>query len=396
MLTIQNTIPAVSQYANQDIGTVHTTKRNRGRERRLWHEPELKMASLGCCACPDKHMCGGLRMRAAFFDCLQFCCGEPKNCDRVCRNNPDFANRMREVGTFDLGNISHAPKLPFPSLPFMIPVFYNGSSRNVPVTCGVAALPLFKLLNRRTGALRFTSQEELCAEFCLNPDTTIMLTGIDRDEPIEYWWGLTETRRISIIRAMKAAGIAMVTVPNFSLFTDRPRQDNLHSIKRIGIVYEEFLREGVPAALHTNGRTETDFARWADFIIDRPEVTHLAYEFTTGTGWVGRQNQHAEWLAELAGAVKRPLHLIVRGGIDVLPILKDAFAGVSLLETSIFIKTMKRKRAYLKNNAELDWKSAPTEVGAPLDELFAANRDTVESWLCAQYAAQLPGARLTG
>ncbi len=55
-----------------------------------------------------------------------------------------------------------------------------------------------------------------------------------------------------------------------------------------------------PAALHINGRTETDFRRWTDYVASRKEITHLAYEFTTGTAWAGRREQHAAWLCEAA------------------------------------------------------------------------------------------------
>ena len=58
--------------------------------------------------------------------------------------------------------------------------------------------------------------------------------------------------------------------------------DDLHSIKRIALVRSEFLDEGLPAALHVNGQSEADFKRWTDFLVARPEVTDVAYEFITG------------------------------------------------------------------------------------------------------------------
>jgi len=58
--------------------------------------------------------------------------------------------------------------------------------------------------------------------------------------------------------------------------------DDLHSIKRIALVHSEFLDEGLPVTLHVNGRSEADFKRWTDFLVARPEVTDIAYEFTTG------------------------------------------------------------------------------------------------------------------
>jgi hypothetical protein len=54
----------------------------------------------------------------------------------------------------------------------------------------------------------------------------------------------------------------MATTPNYSLFVDRPRWDDLHAMKRIAIVHGEFLEAGMPGALHVNGRTDRDFERW--------------------------------------------------------------------------------------------------------------------------------------
>ena len=110
-------------------------------------------------------------------------------------------------------------------------------------------------------------------------------------------------------------------------------------------------------------------------------MTHVAYEFATGTGRAGRKEIHADWLAGLARAVGRPLHLIVRGGLDVLPVLAEAFAQVSVIETSIFMKTMKRRRAVIDETGILKWEPALTPAGAPLDTLLAENYRIVESWL---------------
>ena len=381
---------------NAELRPTGQPDRNPRRERRLWHEPERASSSLGCTACPDKQLCGGLRLKAAFFDCLQFCCGKPEDCDRVCRNHPDYADRVREVGTFELATVPRADVLAAPNLPRVVPVIYHRTARRGPPVSETVALPLYSLFDRRSGLPRYDSHASLCETFGIRPGSTIVLTGTGRDPPLERWWELGEERRRKIIRAMKAVGIKLVTTPNYSLFIDRPRWDDLHAIKRIAIIHEEFLREGMPAALHVNGRSETDFRRWATYLADRPEITHLAYEFTTGTRWAGRQEQHVQWLAELATVVGRPLHLVVRGGLDVIPVLASAFAGMTVLDTSIFMKTMKRQRAYAKTNAALGWNPSPTERGAPVDELFADNCQFVEAWIGGIIAAPTEGAQMIG
>lgn len=365
----------------RSLGDLQRNDRNRRRERRLWHDPDHATGSLGCNSCPDRAVCGGLRLKCSLFDCLEFCCRMPNECDRVCRNNPDFANRVREVGTFDFGTVRRAAVLATPAIPCVVPIVYHRAARHLPTASKAIALPLYRMFDRRDGVPRYRSRKALEDAFSFGRNTAVILTGTDRDRPLERWWALGENARIKIIRALKHAGIALVTTPNYSLFIDRPRWDDLHAMKRIAIVHEEFLRVGLPAALHINGRTEVDFRRWTEHVRARPEITHLAYEFTTGTRRAGRLKLHAAWLGELAASVGRPLHLVVRGGAEVIPNLLKAFSGVTLLDASIFMKTMMRQRACLKHETELGWEGIRTRRGAPVDELFTMNCQVVEAWL---------------
>lgn len=356
--------------------------RNSRKERRLWHDEMRNPLSLGCSGCPELGSCGGLRLDLRSFDCLDFCCKNPSTCDRVCRNNPDYVERVREVGGFDLTSIPRARPLAAPELPPVVPVLFHGSRRTSPIAASAAALPLYHMLDRRTGEPRYASHEALCAAYGIAPGTPLVLTGTDRDHPLESWWSLSGERRRAIIRAAKAAGVVMATTPNFSLFSDRPRWDDLHAIMRIALAHWEFMEEGLPAALHVNGRTEADFARWSAYLASRPEITHVAYEFATGTGWAGRRKQHAAWLTSLAQSVGHPLTLIVRGGVDVLPSLASAYARVTVLETNVFMKTMMRQRATpAGTGTPPSWQASPTPSGAPLDGLLADNLAAVETWL---------------
>jgi hypothetical protein len=123
--------------------------------------------------------------------------------------------------------------------------------------------------------------------------------------------------------------------------------------------------------------TDTDFLRWTDYLIKRPGITHLAYEFRT---MAGRQETHVEWLVGVAREVGRPLHLIMRGGTEYLSSLSAAFT-VTFLDTTVFMKTVNRQRAYRTNEGDVDWKRQRTKQGAPLDKLFAENADTRAQWL---------------
>ena len=377
MLTENYAIPTATRKLEIKI---QRNGQNLRRERRLWHDSEQKTPCLGCQTCPDLDICGGLFANVSIFDCLQFCCSRPDNCDRVCRYNHSFVDRVREVRTFEFSTIPRAPVLLSPIFPKIVPILYGSNGRGKPIESEAVALSLYQLLNRHSFHLRFTRDADLRNHFCLASGTPILLTGIARDAPLERWWHIGERTRIDHIRALKEMGISLVTVPNYSLFTDRPRQDNLHSMKRIATVHEEFLRCGLPAALHVNARTERDFERWGKHISERPEVTHLAYEFTTGTRRIGRREQHASWLAQLASSVPHPVHLIVRGGSEVLPILNRSFSTITTLNSSIYIKTVKRQKAVVRGNSGLSWTPCHTEKSEALDGLFEHNRGTVESW----------------
>src|SRR5690606_9661401 len=126
---------------------------------------------------------------------------------------------------------------------------------------------------------------------------------------------------------------------------DNPRTDDLHSMKRIAIVFSEFQHAGIACALHTNGRTPTDFRRWGAFIAERPEVQVLAYEFITGTRQKLRQQFHLDQLAYLASVANRPLDLLVRGDPSVIPFLLPHFRRLIYIDTTAFVKTQKRHMA---------------------------------------------------
>jgi hypothetical protein len=230
-------------------------------ERKLWQDELRNTPSLGCWGCPERVLCGSLAVAAGLTSCLDLCCGTPTKCDKPCRNNPDYALRVREVDTFSLDNIPRAPVLAAPALPSVVPVLFHGDCRAELLGPEPVALPLYKMFSRRQGKLRFESHEALCAAFGLLPGTPVVLTGTDRDPPLERWWGY-ESRRREIIPELRAIGAVMTTTPNFSLFVDVPRHVDLHAIKRIGLVHWEFVVEGLPCALHVNGRAETDFRRW--------------------------------------------------------------------------------------------------------------------------------------
>jgi hypothetical protein len=109
------------------------------------------------------------------------------------------------------------------------------------------------------------------------------------------------------------------------------------------------------------------------FIVARPEIDHLSFEFTTGACGPMQRLKYAGKLIELARAAGRPMHLVVMGGQPVWPMLAGAFETLTVLETSIFMKTQNRQRAVLANGGRVRCENVVTAPGEPLDELLAAN-----------------------
>ncbi|MGJ4932248.1 hypothetical protein ACQR1I_35460 [Bradyrhizobium sp. HKCCYLS2038] len=348
-------------------------------ERKLRHDRTIHQMSMGCAGCAERTICGGLSIEAAVWSCLSLCCDNPDACDRVCRNNPEYASRIHEVGGLKL-DLAQAPLLPAPTLPLVVPEIFHGSKRKRHFAPALASISLYGMFDRKEGLPKYRARAELSANYKISTDTPLVLTGIQRDRPLERWWELGKARRRAIIQSAVDCGVVLATTPNYSLFVDRPRWDDLHAMKRIAIAHGEFLEAGLPAALHVNGRTDRDFERWAEFIGHHPEVTHISFEFTTGTGRPTRRRQHAAWLCELAKTVGRPLHLIVRGGSNLLPDLCAAFAGVTFLETTLFLKTMKRYHAV--KGETVGWWTYSTRAKDLLDDLFETNweisRDVIE------------------
>ncbi len=360
----------------------------------LTHDPWAYPVALGCASCRHFQDCGGLCIKAPIMDCLDMCCGSAETCTRVCRNQPPerFVDQLREIDGFDLSSVASAPLIEHGIDAEIVPLVYHGSSRVLELRNRVFALRLPDIVNFRQGHLRFANRAALCAHYRISARAQIILTGVNLDHRIEAWWQLGERRRIELIEDMRGLGIDLVTTPNFSVILDQPRTDDMHAIKRILITFSEFANGGLACALHPNGRTERDFERWAEEIAARPEVTTLAYEFVTGPGRKARQPWHLVRLAKLARGAGRELDIVVRGDPGVICFLRRHFRKVIYIETTAFMKSLKRQRAERVGNDRLRWIPNATGAGEPLDELFVANLDERVSMLRSLYFGEPPSA----
>jgi hypothetical protein len=347
---------------------------------RLWDDAARHAPSLGCPTCLEVNHCGGVHTDAGIFDCRDLCtCADKAKCDMVCRFNPGlFVARMREVGGPGFDTAPRTSVNGVPQLPLVVPLVDHRYARSAGLDEPVVAVSLYELVNMATGRVHVGSRAELAARFLIPEGAQIVVSGVDKDGPIERWWELTDRR--SILTALKALDITLVTTPNYSVLTDVPRTDNLHAMKRILLAWVEMASAGLAAALHVNGRTEHDYVRWATEIAARPEIEILAFEFATGCGRGERIDWHVAQLCELADHVGRPLTIVVRGGGRKLDALRQHFAQVSLIDTEAFARAIRRRKAYLTESGRLKWMKCATPIGASIDNLFAHNVSLVRTY----------------
>jgi hypothetical protein len=351
----------------------------------LTDDSSINTTLLGCPSCPHYSVCGGLSIKDSAFDCFDFCCGNPNSCTRMCRNNPTrFVAQAREIGGYRFDHIPRTSARDYQLNDEIVPMIYHGSTRSTPLAGSTFALRLSDLVNFRKGRIRFHSRSELCDAYKINSSSEIILSGVDHDHRIEAWWSLGD-KRSKIIESFIDLGIRLVTAPNYSVLLDNPRTDDLYAMSRIAIVFAEFQQVGLACALHPNGRTMRDFERWTDFIVSRPEISALAYEFITGPGSKFRQQFHLDRLADLARAAERKIDIIVRGDPNVIPFLRKHFYRVIYIDTTAFMKTIHRQRAERAANDLLHWSSAPTVIGDTVDTLMKNNIDEQLAFLRATY-----------
>lgn len=341
--------------------------------RRLYHRTELPMA-LGCTPCPEHSLCGGLKVDDVLFDCGDLCrCTDQERltCPHVCPSKPlEYTRRRQEVNTFDLMTVGQAGCIPIPDLPPIIPWIDSHSCLAGGLALPFIAVPLCRLFSKRTGRAICRDRAKLAARFAVTPGAGILVTGVSYEQPIEDYWRLARSK--GFLDELAALEPALVTTPNFSLFSDKPREDNLYNMKRIAICWHEMATRKIPTALHLNARTDRDWDRWQDFLSAHPEINSVAFEFSTGAAPQERARWHLRRLVGLTGVVRRPLQLVVRGGRPLLPELREHFRQVAFIAPDPLMRTRKR-RLLVACNGKPVWRKVKYTRGEKLDALFLQN-----------------------
>lgn len=327
------------------------------------------MACRDCYAYPH---CGGLDNLFASIGCCHDC--DPGNCDYTCPNNEDlYRQRLADVGCLDNYRISRIRAADPVGLPRYIPLIHHGSSRQVPLACNVAAVPLFKVIchrNRTSYGSRFDSTDELLRYFKIQHPAQIILCGVASDRQLEWFWHWH--RKFNIPELIARLGCFAVTIPNFSFFSDYPKWHILYNRKRLLLTMERLSAAGVAVIPHLNALTQADWDFWLGFMREHEAVALVVKEFQTGNRPKKPGDESFDQLVRCQERLGRPLHPILVGASRYYREAQEAFKTFSILDSRPFLQTLNRTRL-VQRNGQWAFDSNPLPHGQPVDELLAYN-----------------------
>jgi len=288
----------------------------------------------------------------------------------VCPKAPTrFARRVHEVRGFQLDDIPRRNFNARPAPAGCVTLIEGRVSRRRPIELpDYAAIPLSRAITGRGLQQRAKTRDELVRDHGVLPRKGWIVTGIEDDRYVERAWRLPKHREV--FKSLREAGVVFATSPNFSLYADAPRHDNLHAMKRIAWMWYTMNEAGLPTALHVNGRTSHDFDRWTQFIIDHPEVTSIAFEFLTGAKLVDDSERYVDRLTTLAQRVERPLTLVLRGSMQIAKRLEAVFDHVIWLDATPYFRAMHRHVAVPNSAGPLRYAPRGGDAAAPIGGLF--------------------------
>jgi hypothetical protein len=345
----------------------------KSRELKVLTHGSNETLSIGCVGCPDLEDCGGLYSPGAILNCLDWClCIDPTKCDKVCpRNELEFVQRVQEIKGFTLRNLPRAPQFRSVTFPSFVPMIYHGSRRETNLKVNAVAIPMQALFKGSELKPKYSSREEIFNDFKIAPQAKLLISAVDLDSKIEPFWSYRHTS--ALIKQLATIKPDLFTCPNYSLLFGVPRHDNLYSLKRVLIGWNELVQAGINTSLHLNARTDRDWHRLTEFVGERDEVTSISFEFGTGAKRINRGEWHSRKLLQLAESTNRDLQLIVRGGNRYLSSLRLAFREMVSIDTTSFMKTVSRQKLTWYPLFKPTWLKMEMPVTAPLDSLLQEN-----------------------
>ena len=308
------------------------------------------LESPGCAGCHFRELCGGFYNGRLFGNCFEeLCChftGKDKaECNAVCPYKQDFKGWLRDTRGLRFDDLPSIEQ-PLIGLPTYIPLVDHRSSRREPLAWPVVALKTYSVLGVRRGSGKYQAiadtPDALREAYRLAPETQVVLRGVATDPELERYWEHRITagapRQLAQLNIHSAIG------PNFSHFLDVPRTDHLYNKHRQLICLMELAEAGIPVVPHLNSVSPGDWTFWRRYLEVNATVRAVAIEFQTGHKSRRQGCSVLDHLAATQTHLQRPLHLVLVGGTQFIEYAAKRFAGISLIDSTPFHKTMRRFR----------------------------------------------------
>jgi hypothetical protein len=330
------------------------------------------ITNVPCRTCEFFKTCGGIQTDRPLLDCFHETCCKKNDCDRLCPNTDNFLPLLREVnGDLNVDSLGPFPQATI-ALPRYIPVIDHGYRRKQPLDWPFVAIDTYEIFKNKKGKYEAIAEtpEGLREAFKLSPATRIVLRGVASDPPLEEYWEFHRTARPA--EQLAKLGISLAVGPNFSMFLNVPRTDNLFNRKRHLMCLSELAAAGISVAPHLGANTPADWQFWGAYLKKHLSIFYVAMEFETGnrTPKEGRKAIHD--LANLQQSLGRELHPLLIAATQFADLAARNFERFTLIDSNPFLKTMFR-RGFDPAAVGSRWVKSSTPNGMPLDDLLLEN-----------------------
>lgn len=342
----------------------------------------------GCGRCFHLQACGGLEGALYLWGCHfmshKECADRQLTCFE-CRS-PEAARRFAEVGGWPPPAAARMRSLSGNiHLPSYVPRLEHASGVAGTMRLPVVALPTSTIFRGRGDAfaVRFETAAALRRTFHIARNTAVILITVAADSFLERLWKYHRDKDIP--SHLARLGIAAITIPNFSYFSDVQRPHTLLNQGRIDRCIERFSAAGVAVIPHLNALTEYDWRHWRDLLRRFPDARFIVKEFQTHDG-----DADLDRLAKLQDELARPIHPILVGAGDYATRVGKLFARSTLVSSTPFFKAVKgRQRAQIVGDT-MRWTESRVPNGAPLRELVEHNAMEYARYMELRLSARAP------
>ena len=299
---------------------------------------------LSCELCPAAARCGGSS---------NFCLvGRCKGCESNQLSRMEVrASVVRLLGGLDLEwprpVRHHQPR----SLPDHLPVLVQAYAD--PIDIPWVALHAGRVLGSTGRGLTPKHRQPIREVYRLASRTRLALQFYVEDRVLEGLWA----NRRCVIRELKQLGLDLVLSPNFSVWRDHSRFEQLVQQRRSFAFYHELIEAGLPAIPDVGwSRFEPDGRRWAEWINEQPDLRAVSI-------FCGGRKIHAERRAEreteedialFHQAVRRDVAFVL-GGVHAperLAALRAAAPGRRLVICNGMAYALAQRRRLLDRSLE--------------------------------------------